>query len=230
MIARIGDYQLTRALPQAMRGIFELEATHVLLPRKAIVRVAAEDRAPQLVREASILETVKYPGVPRVFECGVLADQRPWIAYEAVEGPTLAATMLERTFGPAEVLVLLRDLAEILHHAHTRGIAHARLGPELIVCGPHGIYITGWGTADVEREPRHDLHALGAMLSYTMAAPIPRAIAMLLDRMTSKIDLVQPTASEVRAEAIRLLDNLDIEEVEIELVELSEPISVGGYS
>lgn len=114
-----------------MCGVVEHAATHALLPRKAIVRFAAHDAEAQLMREACVLEAVKHPGVPRVFECGLLEDRRPWIV-------------------------------------------------------------------------------------------------MLFDRMTSSV-LVQPSTAEVRAEAMRLLENVDVEEVEIELIDLG-PLAAGGYS
>jgi serine/threonine protein kinase len=228
MTTRIGDYELTGSLPATTPGIVELEALHVLLPRTAIVRVAAHDAARQLMREACILEALKFPGVPRIYECGLLRDRRPWIAFEAIEGPTLADTMLERPLGPAEMLVRLRDLAEILHHAHTRGVAHSRLRPELIIHGDDGLYITGWGTAELTLEPRDDVHALGAMMAFTMAPPIARGIRILLERMTSDTAIAQPTAAEVRAEAIRLLEDLDVEE--IVLVAVDEPQLAGGVA
>ena len=223
-IDRIGDYRLTRALPAMMAGVLEFEATHVLLPRRAHVRIAARGSAHALMRHACTLEALRHPGVPRVYECGVLTDERPWIAFEELGGPTLAELMLERALGPMEMLVMLRDLAEILHHAHMRGIAHEHLRPEAIErTEDGGFLITGWGATTDGTNARADIHALGAMMSLTMssAAPIPRAITVLLERMTSGIALAQPSAAEVRAEAIRLLDGTDDEvEPEVELIEV----------
>lgn len=224
LIDRIGDYRLTRALPAMMAGVLEFEATHVLLPRRAHVRIAAHDAANDLMRHACTLEALRHPGVPRIYECGVLDDDRPWIAFEELAGPTLAELMLERALGPMEMLVMLRDLAEILHHAHMRGIAHEHLRPEAIARTEDGAFmITGWGATTDGTNTREDIHALGSMMSLTMApssaVPIPRAITTLLERMTSGISLAQPSAAEVRAEAIRLLDGTE-DEVEIELVEV----------
>lgn len=233
-IDRIGDYQLTRSLPAMMAGVLDFEAIHVLLPRRAHVRIAAHDAASALMRHACTLEALRHPGVPRVYELGILDDRRPWIAYEALGGPTLADLMLERALGPMEMLIMLRDLAEILHHAHMRSIAHEHLRPEAISRTEDGAFlITGWGATIrsnlVRPQPgdgtntREDIHALGAMMSLTMApsaaVPIPRGVTILLERMTSGIALAQPSAAEVRAEAIRLLEGTD-DEVEIELVDV----------
>jgi serine/threonine protein kinase len=220
IVTRIGDYELTRSLPAIAADVLELEAMHVLLPRVAHIRIAAHDAAKQLMRQACILEALRYPGVPRIYECGLLDDRRPWIAYEALEGPTLAEMMLERAWAPTEMLVVMRDLAEILHHAHTRGVAHARLRADSIARHEGALYITGWGVAEVAANPRDDIRALGSIMSLTMSGTIPRPIHALLERMTS-VEHAQPSAAEVRAEAIRLLENVD-DEVELVLVELDE--------
>jgi serine/threonine protein kinase len=217
---RIGDYELVRALPATTAGIREFEAQHVLLPRTAHIHIAEPIAAPDLTRRTCLLETLRFPGVPRIYECG-WTGARPWVALEAVVGPTLADMMLERTFGPAELLVLLRDLTAILEHAHTRGVAHGRLQPQSIVHHANAFYITDWGTRSGER--RDDVRALAAMLALTMAPPIPAAIAALLARMTF--------AADAHAEALRLLDDDNlVEEVELELVELDDLLLAGGHS
>ncbi|MDQ3335198.1 MAG: hypothetical protein M4D80_08550 [Myxococcota bacterium] len=218
MSSRIGDYELTRSLPAMAANVLEFEAEHVLLPRVAHVRIASHDAARQLMRQACLLEAIRYPGVPRVYECGLL-DDRPWIAYEALEGPTLAEMMLERAWSPGEMLLVLRDLAEILHHAHTRGVAHAHLDPESIARHEDAFYITGWGVSEVAASPGDDIRALGAIMSLTMSGTSPHPIRALLHRMSA--DLAQPNAAEVRAQAIRLLDNIDDE---VELVDLDDQL------
>src|SRR5438477_11333520 len=89
---RIGDYVVERALAEDGM-VAECLARHVLLPRRAHLRViAAEARsiAVRMMREAWVLEALDHPGVPRLYECGVLPDDRPWIAFEPIVGETLA--------------------------------------------------------------------------------------------------------------------------------------------
>jgi serine/threonine protein kinase len=151
--------------------------------------------------------------VPRIYECGLLDDRRPWIAYEALEGPTLAQLMLERAWTPNEMLVVMRDLADILHHAHMRGVAHARLTPETIARHEDALYITDWGIAEAA-DPRDDIRALGSIMSLTMSGTVPRPIRALLERMT----VAQPSAADVRAAAMRILEgDADEEAVELDL-------------
>ena len=218
-MTRIGDYQLTRSLPAMAAGVCEFEATHVLLPRLAHIHIADRAAAPQLVRRACLLEALRHPGVPRVYECGLLDDHRPWIAYEALGGPTLAALMLERAWTPNEMLGVLRDLAAILDHAHGRGIAHGRLTPELVAWHDDALYITGWGITDANA--REDIRALGAMMALTIGGTIPRPIRALLEQMAA----MQPSAADVHAGAVRLLEG--DEDVELELVDLEQVTNVG---
>ena len=245
--ARIGDYDLTRELPPSMPSVLEFAATHVVLPRQARLRIGSDAiSAKRLMREACILEALRHPGVPRVFECGLLEDRRPWIATELIDGPTLADAIADRPLLVKETLALLRDLAQILHHAHARGIAHGQLRPQLVVRDTTGLYIESWADARThdggEFDPRADIHALGAIAyaALTNAAPamplarrlpaLPRTIALLVDRMLSDTPLARPSAAEVRAEAIQILgiletpppDDIDsaiVEEIELELTQ-----------
>ena len=274
---RIGDYQLATTLPATTAGVLEFEGMHVLLPRKARLRVLDHSAsvidaiAKRMMREACILEALRHAGFPRIYECGVLDDRRPWIAVELLDGPTLADAIADRPLLPAETLALLRDLGEILHHAHMRGVVHCRLRPELIVRHTTGLVITEWGDAHTHDGParphleaadkqmylapelgredvhgfdeRADIFSLGVIAyeALTIAAPtiplsrrlpaLPRGIALLIERMTSSTPLARPSASEVRAEAIRLLDIANtpdpvvdevdgtVEEIELELTQ-----------
>lgn len=235
-------------------------ATHVLLPRRARIMVLsaayADERAAAvaMMREACLVEAMQHPGVPRVFECGVI-DRRPWIACELVEGPTLADSIASRPLRVSEVLGLLRDVAEILDHAHRKNIVHRNLRPEVIVRMPgrtFPICITGWSDArihDAEAElvdVRADVSALGAVAFTALSGSrpsvltacercpgAPRALTALIDRMLSPEPAARPTCAEVRVAAIRIaelsevaieeeVDDGDIEEVPVELVDISQ--------
>ena len=96
--ARIGDYVVEREVAYEAAAIVYF-ATHVVLPRQAHVKVSHPGLRPaavQLLREACILEALSHPGAPRVYECGVLADRRPWSSIERLSrcatSPTSCAT------------------------------------------------------------------------------------------------------------------------------------------
>jgi serine/threonine protein kinase len=126
--ARIGEYKIERQL--ATRGTGHLyEATHAVLPRRVQIKVMPA-MGIELLREACIVEAIDHPGVPRIYECGLMPDHRSWIATEMIEGITLASRD-ELTIG--EVVALVRDIAEILEAAHARGLVHRNITPLSIV-------------------------------------------------------------------------------------------------
>jgi serine/threonine-protein kinase len=135
---RIGNYRVERELGPTGSGLL-VQARHQVLPRRAIIKVvhAAFAAVPpfvvQTLREACILEAIGHPGVPIVYESGLLRDRRPWFAFELIHGPTLEDVLATGAMPIIEVAGLLRDLAEILEHAHRRGVIHRGLRPDRIV-------------------------------------------------------------------------------------------------
>lgn len=151
--ARIGDYVVDRELP-TKPGLVAYSAKHALLPRRARILslhpvfAGLQTMSLQLMREACILEALRHPGVPRVYECGLLADRRPWVATELIEGPTVASLLeAEGRLSVPAVLGLLADISEILHHVHARGCVHRNLRPEVIARRPEGPCILDWADA-----------------------------------------------------------------------------------
>ena len=135
---RIGNYRVERELGPTGSGML-IEAHHLVLPRKAIIKVVHPAFAGvqlfvlQTLREACILEAISHVGVPIVYESGVLKDRRPWFAFEAIAGPTLEEVLATGPCSVISVAGLTRDLAEILEHAHRRGVIHRGLRPDRIV-------------------------------------------------------------------------------------------------
>jgi len=135
---RIGNYRVERELGPSGSGIL-IEVHHLVLPRKAIIKVVHPAFAGvqlfvlQTLREACILEAIAHPGVPIVYEAGVLKDRRPWFAIEAVAGPTLEEVLGAGPLSLLQATGLVRDLADVLDHAHRRGVIHRGLRPDRIV-------------------------------------------------------------------------------------------------
>ncbi len=136
--ARIGNYRVEHELGPTGSGVL-LQAQHLVLPRRAIIKVVHASFAAlppfvlQTLREACILEAIAHPGVPIVYESGLLRDRRPWFAFELVAGPTLEALLAPGALTVLEVAGLLRDLSDILEHAHRRGVIHRGLRPDRVV-------------------------------------------------------------------------------------------------
>ena len=244
---RIGDYVIDRDLG------FAYEAAHVLLPRRARLDVlqatSASSRviAVRMMREACILEALHHPGVPRVYEVGMLADRRPWVASELVAGALLAEAPPVLPAG--EVIALVRDVAEVLAHAHGRGVAHRNLSPYAISrCDGSrgfGVCVTQWSDArahdgkEADRAYAADVFALGA-IAYKLLAGSERRTAgarvmALVDDMLVADSLSRPTAAEICARARLIIDSVargetedSVSEERVVLVDISRTTTPRG--
>lgn len=135
---RLGEFVIEGRL--GSRGTGHLySATHLVLPRRATIMVlpaatgAVRSVAVDLLREACIVDAVDHPGMPRVFECGLLPDRRTWIASEQIEGQTVAQLLETGCVSLTDVIAIVRDVADILAESHRRGLVHCNISPSSIV-------------------------------------------------------------------------------------------------
>jgi len=154
---RIGNYRIECELGPTGAGLL-FQAQHLVLPRRAVIKVIQTGFATnrllvvQTLREACILEVIAHPGVPIIYEAGRLPDRRPWFAFEANSGPTLDALLASGPLSVIEVAALVRDIADILEHAHYRGVIHRGLRPNRVVITAarrYPLYIPDWSEAIV---------------------------------------------------------------------------------
>lgn len=233
---RVGDYTIERELGSEDTGVVYL-GTHVVLPRQATIKVMHASSqylralAVQMLREACILEALSHPGIPRVYECGVLADRRPWTALEHRDGVSLASLIEGVPLSLADLTVVLRDVVDVLHHAHSRGVVHRGLTAQAIIRTPglNGVCVRNWGDAHtfdtevrVNVDARDDIYALGAIAfraltgcevdaSVSSAARCPAApseLTQLIDQMITSDPDARPTSEEVRDRTRWLADTI----------------------
>lgn len=204
-------------------------ATHVVLPRRVRLKVTQPDGihtaqvARQMLREACLLEAMQHPGIPRIYECGMLADRRPWVALERPEGVSFATQVAAGN--PGDLIQLLRDVGDVLSHAHSRGVIHRQLTAESIVRVPDRAFpicIIGWDhalTYDSEQpvalNPRDDIFTLGMVVFRALTGRLPEpgvptarlaptaapALASLLDNMLVGDASRRLSSAEVRDRA-----------------------------
>jgi len=120
------------------------------------VSAAARER---FATEALVTGNLEHPGVPPVYERGLLADGSPYYAMRLVRGRTLQDA-IEQARDLPERLRLVGVVGKIAHtlaFAHERGVVHRDLKPENIILGKHGeAVVLDWGIAKVRGMPSID--------------------------------------------------------------------------
>ncbi|MCB9683607.1 MAG: protein kinase [Alphaproteobacteria bacterium] len=159
-------------------------------------------------RQLALLRALDHPGVLPVWDAGEREGQ-PWIVSPLAEGTSVLALRTDPPQPEAVVLSVGAQLAEILAHAHARGVWHRDLKPANLVVRPDGrLVVLDFGcaaagfltalTATGDRAPgtpeyappewfladgdpaAHDLYALGVLLVELLDGR-PAFAPMLLD-------------------------------------------------
>jgi hypothetical protein len=93
---------------------------------------------------------LKHPRGAMIFDAGHLADGRPFIVMEYVEGSTLAETLArEGQFEPERAVRIVSEICDVLSEAHALGIVHRDLKPSNIILNERGVCVLDFGIAKV---------------------------------------------------------------------------------
>lgn len=96
--------------------------------------------------EARAAAAIDHRAIVAIYDVGVVGDLA-YVAMELVEGETLRSTLKRGAAGGARARDLMRELAEGLDAAHTRGVVHRDLKPENLVVARDGLRILDFGLA-----------------------------------------------------------------------------------
>jgi tRNA A-37 threonylcarbamoyl transferase component Bud32 len=155
--------------PQIIAGRFRVEceigrggmgtvyrASHLGLERPVAIKIlkqefaAHPEIAERFMREARTMARLKHPRAAMIFDAGHLADGRPFIVMEYVEGSTLAETLTrEGQFAPERAVKVASEICDVLSEAHALGIVHRDLKPSNIILNERGVCVLDFGIAKV---------------------------------------------------------------------------------
>ncbi|MEI2777451.1 MAG: serine/threonine-protein kinase [Tetrasphaera sp.] len=82
--------------------------------------------------EAELLAQLAHPSLQRLLSIRV-DDLPPHVVLEYVEGPSLAAVLLEQQFSAADARMVTLQLLSALHYLHGQGMAHLDLSPSNVL-------------------------------------------------------------------------------------------------
>jgi serine/threonine protein kinase len=119
----VGPYRLVSTLGVGgMGAVWLAERADGSLKRKVALKLPLLSWAPGLserfARERDILATLEHPHIARLYDAGLDAQGRPYMALEHVEGRPIDAFCREQALPVAACLQLLLQVADALAYAH----------------------------------------------------------------------------------------------------------------
>jgi len=149
----VGAYRLERLLGRGGMGeVWLAERIDGTLKRKVALKLPHVTWAPGLAerfaREREILSGLEHPNIARLYDAGVDAQGRPYMALEFVEGQPLDEYCNSRALSIEARLKLLLQVAEALAFAHSRLVVHRDLKPgNILVTGDGQVRLLDFGIA-----------------------------------------------------------------------------------
>ena len=124
-----------------MASVWLAERADGLLDRRVALKLphatwAAASLAERMARERNILATLTHPNIARLYDAGVAADGRPFLAMEYVDGKPIDVYAKGHGLSVRERVELIVQVARAVAHAHARLVVHRDLKPSNIRSTP----------------------------------------------------------------------------------------------
>ena len=150
-------YRIQRQIGQGASGQVYLAVQHAIrrsVAIKVLAPTAVGDTAARrrFEREAELAKGLDHPNIVRVYEAGIHAGA-PFLVMEYLRGGDLNWN-LRAGLHMQNVLMVVKDVAAALDHAHARGVVHRDVKPENILFNAQGrALLSDFGVAAMLGEP-----------------------------------------------------------------------------
>ena len=179
--ARVGPYRLLSQIGEGGMGtVWLAERADGLMARRVALKLPlltwGGALAERMARERSILASLEHENIARLYDAGIDAQGRPFLAMEYVEGVAIDAYCRERALPLGERVALLLQVMAAVSHAHARLVVHRDLKPGNILVTPAGrVSLLDFGIAKLIEGERTQATALtelsGRALTLDYASP-----------------------------------------------------------
>ena len=163
--ALVGPYRLLREIGQGgMATVWLAERADGLLDRQVALKLphvswGVASFAERMARERNILASLTHPNIARLYDAGLAADGRPFLALEYVDGQPIDIYAATRGLAVRDRVELLVQVARAVAYAHARLVVHRDLKPSNILVDAQGrAHLLDFGVAKlVDPDPDHEV-------------------------------------------------------------------------
>ena len=167
---RLGAWRLIRLIGHGGMGeVYEASRIQGDFDHRVAIKVLQREAAAQLERfqaERQILARLEHPGIARLYDGGLTADERPYMVMEYVEGRAITEFCLLTRPNLQKRLRLFIQICEAVAYAHQNLIVHRDLKPSNILVTADGtVKLLDFGIAKL-------LDAQNARITQATMAPL----------------------------------------------------------
>lgn len=155
-----GRYFVEKEMGHGGVGVVYLARDRRLMDKCVVVKVLLEKWLQdewvtnKFLHEREALARVDHPGIVGILDVGELADGKPYIVMQCVDGVTLRSILQPEGMDIERAARLIEQVADALSEAHEKGIFHRDLKPENIMLqslggGREQVKIIDFGIAKV---------------------------------------------------------------------------------
>ena len=141
---QIGPYRLLREIGRGgMASVWLAERADGLLDRRVALKLphagwGTARLAEHMARERNILAALVHPNIARLYDAGLAADGRPYLALEYIDGKPIHTHANERGLALRVRVELLLQVARAVAYAHAQRVVHRDLKPSNILVDAAG--------------------------------------------------------------------------------------------
>ena len=152
--ALVGPYRLLREIGQGgMASVWRAARADGLLDRQVALKLphqswGSDSFAERMARERNILASLTHPNIARLYDAGLGADGRPYIALEYVDGQPIDTYVQAHRLSVRDCVGLVSQVARAVAHAHAHRVVHRDLKPSNILVDAQGqVHLLDFGIA-----------------------------------------------------------------------------------